>query len=252
MKTVETAQQAFDRYMEFRANNVLIQEDWHKLADDGKQLACALGMLGSDVDDPKECPSAVMPQWLAECVPSLFDSGPFDECVEWAAEFYRELARVDGKVDDSVRVRWLALDLIPVQKLRLRGKWREDIGQLIDRVCDCVLLGDADAMEESVQDLRAAAVAAAAATAARDAAADAATVAAAASAAYAAAAAAVDAAAAAADASAAAAAAAAYAATAAARDAAATADVGAVYDAHSEQWRANRASLLVRMREQMK
>lgn len=251
MKTVETAQQAFDRYMEFRANNALIQHGWHDTSD-GRELACALGALGSDVDDPKECPSAVMPQWLAECVPSLFDSGPFDECVEWAAEFYRELARVDGKVDDSVRVRWLALDLIPVQKLRLRGKWREDIGQLIDRVCDCVLLGDADAMEESVQDLRAAAVAAAAAAAARDAAADAATVAAAASAAYAAAAAAVDAAAAAADASAAAAAAAAYAATAAARDAAATADVGAVYDAHSEQWRANRASLLVRMREQMK
>lgn len=199
MKTVKTAQQAFDRYMEFRANNALIQHGWHDTSD-GRELACALGALGSDVDDPKECPSAVMPQWLANCVPSLFDSGPFDECVEWAAEFYRELARVDGKVDDSVRVRWLALDLIPVQKLRLRGKWREDIGQLIDRVCDCVLLGDADAMEESVQDLRAAAAAAAAA----------------------------------------------------AREAAATADVGAVYDARSEQWRANRASLLVRMREQMK
>lgn len=73
MKTVKTAQQAFERYREFRANNALIQEGWHKLADDGRQLACA-GILLRAEKRGKKLPTLLRTA-LTEVAQTAKDSG---------------------------------------------------------------------------------------------------------------------------------------------------------------------------------
>lgn len=194
MNRITRAKDALQRFVEWRAQGRIIQGNWHTEDDEGRELACALGMLGKDMSNPRDCPSSVMPLWLAECVPTLFDAGTLSGALEWGQRFYTALARLDGKVPESVRTDWLCDHVWPMAKSALRGEWVEKIGPLIDERIAAERSGDTDRImaarvAAAAADAHAAAAATVyaevAATAAAAAAADADAYAAAAAAAYA-------------------------------------------------------------------
>jgi hypothetical protein len=108
MTMAANAREAYDRYEAARARGALIQGGWHSTADDGRQLACALGVIGDRVDSPRECPAQIMPPWLAQMVVWMFDGQRFDDAVTWGSRFYAEIARLDGAIPFSVVHDWQA------------------------------------------------------------------------------------------------------------------------------------------------
>jgi hypothetical protein len=111
--TAQTAAEAYERYMAFLGEDRIIQRDWHK-EQDGRQLACALGVLGSEIDSPSDCPANIMPRWLAQMVPWFFDNQSFDDAKDWGSRFYAELKRLDGNVPFNVVHDWHANTVSPL------------------------------------------------------------------------------------------------------------------------------------------
>ncbi len=105
--TALTAKEAFARYEAAFKEDRLTQGEWHT-EQDGRQLACALGTLGDDVNGPNDCPASVMPRWLAQMVPAFFDRQKLDDAKEWGVRFYAALAKLDGNVPFSVVHHWHA------------------------------------------------------------------------------------------------------------------------------------------------
>ena len=103
----QTASEAYIRYQDFLARDALVQSSWH-IEKDGRQLACALGVLGDEITGVAKCPAQVMPRWLAQHVIWFFDGQNFDDAKDWGARFYAELARVNGNVPFSVVHDWQA------------------------------------------------------------------------------------------------------------------------------------------------
>lgn len=54
----------------------LAQRTWHKKDDEGREIACLLGAMHPSVKAPKDCNGDLMPMWLAELTPQLFDGIP--------------------------------------------------------------------------------------------------------------------------------------------------------------------------------
>ena len=108
-----TAAEAYDRYMAFLGEDRIVQSAWHT-EKDGRQLACALGVLGSDVDHPAKCPAEIMPRWLAQMVPWFFDNQSEEDAKDWGTRFYAELKRIDGKVPFTVVYDWHANIVAPL------------------------------------------------------------------------------------------------------------------------------------------
>lgn len=103
----QTAAEAYDRYMAFLGEDRIVAGNWH-VEKDGRHLACALGVIGTEIDNPSDCPAQIMPRWLAQMVPWFFDNQSFDDAKDWGARFYAELKRIDGKVPFSVVHDWHA------------------------------------------------------------------------------------------------------------------------------------------------
>jgi hypothetical protein len=70
----------------------LVQRAWHREWD-GRELACILGAVASDIDDTSKCPSAVMPQWLSRLVVPMFDGQSKAHALSWAARFGAQMGR---------------------------------------------------------------------------------------------------------------------------------------------------------------
>ncbi|MGE3712225.1 MAG: hypothetical protein AB7G35_21470 [Hyphomicrobiaceae bacterium] len=107
MTIAATAAEAFERYQRAFEAQALIQGNWRK-EQDGRQLACALGVIGDEVTSPNDCPAAVMPRWLARMVPWFFDRQKAADAYDWGLRFYAELKRIDGQVPFSVVHDWHA------------------------------------------------------------------------------------------------------------------------------------------------
>ena len=114
MQTATTATEALRRYQDFLSRGALIQSTPHLVDADGRQLACALGILGDHVHSARDCPATVMPLWLAQMVPYFFDLQSHDAALAWGAAFYAELARLGGKVPFSVIHDWHATVVTPM------------------------------------------------------------------------------------------------------------------------------------------
>jgi hypothetical protein len=110
---VQTASEALARYQDFLARHALVQKSWHT-EKDGRQLACALGVLGDNLNGVRDCPAQVMPRWLAQHVVWFFDGQNIDDAKDWGARFYAELARVNGNVPFSVVHDWQANFVCPL------------------------------------------------------------------------------------------------------------------------------------------
>ncbi len=105
-RTATTAAEALDRYEVYRAADALIQKSWHACSEDGSALACALSVIDPDMNFARQCPAQIMPRWLALLVPWLFDNQAKADALDWGSRFYRELARLDGRVPFSVVHDW--------------------------------------------------------------------------------------------------------------------------------------------------
>lgn len=68
----------------------LVQGKWHGHAEDGREIACLLGSIHPGVRSPADCNGALMPMWLAELTPVLFDGLPQSE-IEPIARRYGEM-----------------------------------------------------------------------------------------------------------------------------------------------------------------
>ena len=110
-ETMKNATNAAEAYMQYEAllnTDSLVQSSWHSQAQDGRQLACALGALGEDVSSSRDCPAQIMPRWLAQMVPWFFDNQEFEDAKTWGLALYAELKRLDGQVPFSVVRDWQA------------------------------------------------------------------------------------------------------------------------------------------------
>jgi hypothetical protein len=103
MDLVKTPSEALARYRKALECDSLIQHHWHSRTIEGRELACALGILGPKIRTSSECPAEIMPSWLANLVPGYFDCQLRERAYEWGLEFYKELDRLNGKVSISVR-----------------------------------------------------------------------------------------------------------------------------------------------------
>ena len=89
----QTAAEALALYRDALAAGTLIQGRFHWYGDDGRNLACALGVLGPKIEDASDCPAQVMPRWLAQMVPWFFDNQDRTDAFAWGEAFYAQLAR---------------------------------------------------------------------------------------------------------------------------------------------------------------
>jgi hypothetical protein len=105
--TAQTAAEYAERYLESFNTGTLTQGSFHTERD-GRQLACALGVIGDDIEGASQCPAAIMPRWLAQMVPAFFDRQKEADAFTWGVKFTAELARLDGKVPFSVIHDWHA------------------------------------------------------------------------------------------------------------------------------------------------
>ena len=102
-----TAHSAFETYKDALENGWLRQGTWNS-EEDGRRVACALGVIDPELDSPSLCPAAVMPKWLARMVPWLFDSQKAEDAFSWGAAFYEQLDRLNGQVPFEVVYDWHA------------------------------------------------------------------------------------------------------------------------------------------------
>lgn len=102
-----TAQDYADRYLAAFKTGGLTQGHFHTERD-GRHLACALGVIGDDVDDPSKCPAQIMPRWLAQMVQAFFNKQTEESAFAWGVDFTAQLARLNGNVPFSVVHDWHA------------------------------------------------------------------------------------------------------------------------------------------------
>ena len=119
----QTAQEYADRYLAAFEADALTQGVFHTERD-GRQLACALGVIGDDVDSARDCPAQIMPRWLAQLVPAFFDRQNAADAFAWGKDFTAALARIDGKVPFSVIHDWHANTVCPldIEAAEKRGR----------------------------------------------------------------------------------------------------------------------------------
>jgi hypothetical protein len=79
--------------LRFAEEGRLVQSEWHGQDDDGREIACLLGAIHPSVTTAAECNGKLMPMWLAELTPPLFDGIPAAEIVPIAGRYGGLVAR---------------------------------------------------------------------------------------------------------------------------------------------------------------
>jgi hypothetical protein len=150
---IQTPADAFERYKAFKTDDRLIQGKWISSEDDGRQLACGLGVLG--VTSAAQCPAQIMPRWLAQMVPYFFDNQKSDDAFGWGERVYAELARINGNVPFSVVHDWQANVVGPLA-IETAKKRKRDVKPHEDKIAlhQRALAGDVANKEEWVETLR--------------------------------------------------------------------------------------------------
>lgn len=67
-----TREYACNQIQKFALEGRLVQGKWH-WEEEGHEYACLLGAIHKDIHDASDCPANVMPKWLAQLIPILFD-----------------------------------------------------------------------------------------------------------------------------------------------------------------------------------
>ena len=88
-----THAEASANILAFAAEGRLTQGQWHGRGDDGREIACLLGAIHPSVTSAAECNGDLMPLWLAELTPVLFDGIPAEEVSPIARRYGELVAR---------------------------------------------------------------------------------------------------------------------------------------------------------------
>jgi hypothetical protein len=109
--TYQIPQSALDRLNLLVNENRIIRRQWQSKDDRGRETACLLGALGSDIAGPKDCPASYMPTWLAELTPSI-DDETFPANWPSIIKRYANLANRWHVLDEAAweRVKWKTID----------------------------------------------------------------------------------------------------------------------------------------------
>jgi hypothetical protein len=107
MSMATTAAEYADHYLDAFKTGALRQGVWNS-EQDGRHVACALGVIGENVNSASKCPGTIMPRWLAQMVPTFFDRQKQEDAYQWGVGFTEQLKRIDGKVPFSVVHDWHA------------------------------------------------------------------------------------------------------------------------------------------------
>jgi len=104
---------AADRIAAFASEGRLRTGMWHGRDGDGnggRELACLLGAIHSDIGDASACPAHLMPEWMATITVTLFDgagaSHAADLGVRYAAAM-RAWSRLDDAAWDGIKTQYL-------------------------------------------------------------------------------------------------------------------------------------------------
>lgn len=90
-----TNAEASANILHFAEEGRLTQAKWHDRDQEGREIACLLGAIHPSVTSPAECNGALMPMWLAELTPTLFDGIPAAEVVPIARRYGALVAHWD-------------------------------------------------------------------------------------------------------------------------------------------------------------
>jgi hypothetical protein len=88
----------------------LVQRQWHERGKDGRELACLLGAIHPSVTSPADCNGDLMPMWLAELTPTLFDGIAAEHMLSMARRYGELVARWHMLTPagwDAIRTRFL-------------------------------------------------------------------------------------------------------------------------------------------------
>jgi hypothetical protein len=105
-----TATIAADRLELFADEGRLVQRNWHKADEQGRELACAIGSFHADINDPAKCPARVMPEWCARLIVTMFDGLALADVVPVSKRFAGALRKTEGFTTaqwDTVRRKFL-------------------------------------------------------------------------------------------------------------------------------------------------
>lgn len=102
MDAITDPKQAGERLLQFARENRLAQGTWSR-KEDGREFACLLG-AAAGIDDAKECPASLMPEWLAHALPSLFDGQTPAHAMTFARRWGEAMIRPEW-----VRIDWYAV-----------------------------------------------------------------------------------------------------------------------------------------------
>jgi hypothetical protein len=109
--TYQIPQPALDRLNDMVNENRIIRGKWQSTDAQGRETACLLGALGSDITDTKDCPASYMPSWLAELTPAIDDN---TSNKNWPSiiKRYANLANRWHVLDEAAweRVKWKTID----------------------------------------------------------------------------------------------------------------------------------------------
>lgn len=78
----------------------LTQKKWHGKGAGGREIACLLGSIDKRVSSPSDCNADLMPLWLAELTPVLFDGIAADQ-IYLVAERYGRAVDQWGRLSDD-------------------------------------------------------------------------------------------------------------------------------------------------------
>ncbi len=100
-----TPQDAAARIEKYASKGLLKQGGWRGTTKCG-EAACLLGAIDPSIKSIMDCPSSVMPCWMAAAVVSMFDGAPINQANPLGLKFAAALR--NGRTDNDMRDRWLA------------------------------------------------------------------------------------------------------------------------------------------------
>jgi hypothetical protein len=93
--------------LRFADEGRLTQSQWHGRGNDGRKIACLLGAIDPSVTSAEECNGKLMPMWLAELTPTLFDGIPAAEIVPVARRYGELIARWGALAPEAWERVWI-------------------------------------------------------------------------------------------------------------------------------------------------
>jgi hypothetical protein len=109
--TYQIPPDALARFNDMVNTGRIIRGQWQSTDAQGRETACLLGALGSEITDTKHCPASYMPSWLAELTPAI-DDNTSDENWPLIIKRYANLANQWHVLDEAAweRVKWKTID----------------------------------------------------------------------------------------------------------------------------------------------